>query len=263
MAVISLDFYSKELKMSTLVTIIVPDSIRIEDIPVSKRKCLTFLHGLSDDGTSCLRLSKIELYAMETGLVVVMPSVGRSMYCDNVNGQNYFTHVAKEIPEYLELVFGLSRKKQDNYIAGISMGGMGAAKVALTYPDHFAGVALFSGLLDVKMMLPNVTEDHQREFPFIYSEAANMDHTPLNPINLLDKEKHKDLEILVRCGKQDDLYMMSQAFYQKAKDMQLNVTSIFEDGAHEWRLWDRYLDDYVKIIAGNTGSTGDTGNSSE
>lgn len=252
MAIMTLDFYSRELKMSTLLTLVVPDSIRIGNQPVSQRKCLTLLHGLSDDATSCLRLSKVELYAMETGVVVVMPSAGRSMYCDGINGQNYFSHIANEIPEYLELVMGLSRKRENNYIAGISMGGMGAARIALTYPERYTAVGLFSGLLDVKMMLPYVTDAEKQEFPFLLAALNDIDTTPLNPINLLDQDKPQGLKIIVRCGKQDNLYPMSQAFFAKATALGLDATSLFEDGAHEWRLWDRYIEDFILMMANDT-----------
>lgn len=253
MALLTLDFYSKELKMSTLVTAIVPDSIRIENKPLSQRKCLYLLHGLSDDATAIVRLSKAELYAQETGIVVILPSAGRSMYCDGVLGQNYFAYVADEVPDYLELVLGLSRKKEDNYIAGISMGGMGAARVALTYPERFAAVGLFSGLLDVSMMLPFVTDDMKTEFPFLLSAAGDIATTPLNPINQLDAQNHKNLKILVRCGKQDDLFAMSKAFYEKAEKQGLDVTGIFEEGSHEWRLWDCYIEDFIMMIGGSDG----------
>lgn len=252
MAIMTLDFYSRELKMSTLLTLVVPDSIRIGSQPVSQRKCLYLLHGLSDDGTACLRLSKVELYAMETGTVVVMPSAGRSMYCDGINGQNYFSHIANEIPEYLELVMGLSRKRENNFIAGISMGGMGAARIALTYPERFTAVGLFSGLLDIKMMLAVVTEDQKLEFPFLLAAFNDIDTTPLNPINLLDKDKQQGLKIIVRCGKQDNLFALSQAFYAKAATLGLDATGIFEDGAHEWRLWDRYIEDFILMMASDT-----------
>lgn len=249
MAVMTLDFYSRELKMSTLITLLIPDSIRIGNQPVSQRKCLYLLHGLSDDATACLRLSKAELYANETGIVVVMPSAGRSMYCDGVNGQNFFSHIADEIPEYLGLAMGLSRKKANNYIAGISMGGMGAARIALTFPERFTALGLFSGLLDVKMMLPFVTEAEKQEFPFLLSATNEIDTTPLNPINLLDKDKQSGLKIIVRCGEQDNLYPMSQAFYAKATKLGLDVKGIFEAGGHEWRLWDRYIEDFIFMMA--------------
>lgn len=249
MAVMTLDFYSKELKMSTLLTVILPDSVRIGQQPVSQRKCLYLLHGLSDDSTACLRLSKVELYAQETGIVVVMPSAGRSMYCDGVLGQNYFTHIADEIPAYLELVLGLSRKREDTYIAGISMGGMGAARIALTYPERFAAVGLFSGLLDVKMMLPFVTDEQREEFPFLLSAVDDIDSTPLNPINLLDGKKQAGLKMDVRCGMQDNLYLMSLAFCEKAKGLGLAVTGTFEEGGHEWRFWDRCIENFIGQMA--------------
>ena len=254
MALVTLDFYSKQLKMSTLVTVIIPDSIRIGDVPLSQRKCLYLLHGLSDDSTAYVRLSRVELFARDADIIVVIPSVGRSMYCDNVLGQNYFSHVADELPEYLSLVMGLSRKREDNHIAGISMGGMGAAKIALTYPQRYTSAALFSGLLDVRQLIPNLSDEHKNEFPFLFVDENDMDTTPLNPINLLDSAKDSGLKLIVRCGEQDFLYMMSVAFVEKAKALGMDVTGIYEPGEHEWRLWDRYLDDYIKTLAGGTDS---------
>lgn len=251
MAVMTLDFYSRELKMSTLLCAVVPDSIRIGSLPVARRKCLTLLHGLSDDASACLRLSRVELYAQEAGVVVIMPSAGRSMYCDGVHGQNWFTHVAQEVPQYLELVLGLPRGRENNYIAGISMGGMGAARVALTHPERYSAVGLFSGLLDVKMLLPFVTAEQREEFPFLVGAAEDIDTTPLNPVNLLDENLPQSLKMLVRCGQQDDLYPMSQAFYQKAAALGLNAEGIFEDGGHEWRFWDRCIEDFILMMAGD------------
>jgi len=249
-----MDFYSRELKMSTLVTVIAPDSTRIGRTPLSQRKCLYLLHGLSDDSTAIVRMSRAEIYAREAGIVIVTPSVGRSMYCDNIFGQNYFTHVAHEVPEYLELVMGLSGKKDDNYIAGISMGAMGAARIALNYPERYKAVGLFSGVLDAKMLLPFITEEHINEFPFLFAAAEDIDTTPLNPINLLDAQKHAGLDITVRCGQQDDLYPMSIAFYEKAKALGLDITGVFEKGDHEWRLWDSYIEDFIIKIRDSAGA---------
>ena len=239
MAVMTLDFCSRELQMSTLLTVIVPDSTRIGQTPLSERKCLYLLHGLSDDATAWLRFSKVELYAQETGIVVVMPSVGRSLYCDGVLGQNYFSHVADEIPEYLGLLFGLSRKKEDNFIAGLSMGGMGAARVALTYPERFTAAGLFSGVLELRMIPPS--DEHKIFYPFL-----NDSH---NVIDMLDAKKHKGLKLIVRCGMQDEpFYQMGMAFCEKAKGLGLDVTGTFEEGGHVWRLWDRYVEDFINMM---------------
>jgi len=245
MAVLTLDFYSRELKMSTLLTMVTPDSTHIGEKPLSERKCLYLLHGLSDDATAFLRLSRVELFARDAGVTVIMPSVGRSMYCDDVYGQNYFSYVANELPEYLNLLMGVPKKRELNNIAGISMGALGAAKIALTYPERFSAVGLFSGFIHPVAMMPKLTEEQRREFSFMMVKEDEITTTKLDPMNLLDAKKHAELDITVRCGEQDDLYLMSVAFYQKAKALGLNVNAIFEPGDHEWRLWDKHIEDFI------------------
>lgn len=251
MAVITIDFYSRELKMSTLLTVIAPDAVRMEGRSLSQRPCLYLLHGLSDDATAPLRLSKIELYAQETGVVVVTPSVGRSMYCDQVLGQNYFRFVAEEVPEYLRLLMGLNPAPQQSYVAGISMGGLGAARLALNYPERFRGAALLSGLLDLRLLLPRAAGPEHEEFPFLYDAViADPEQSPLNPVNLLRQQTPvPQLELAVYCGRQDDLFPMSQSFLQTAQAAGWSAGAHFTDGRHEWRLWDGYLDELVRRIA--------------
>lgn len=248
MAIISLNFLSKELKMNTLVNMIVPDSERIGDKPLSERKVLWLLHGLSDNATAWLRLSNVERYAWEKDLVVVMPSGDRSMYCDNVHGQNYFTYITKELPEYMHLMFNLSEKKEDNFIAGLSMGGMGAMKAALTYPEKYAAVGSFSGVLDLQLLAATLTDERRREFPFMLEAYEDPENSPLNPSALLDKEKDKNLKIYFSCGKQDDLYQANCIFKEKAERLGIETTCVFEDGTHEWGFWDRHIQKFMDFI---------------
>ncbi|HXK72775.1 MAG: alpha/beta hydrolase family protein [Clostridia bacterium] len=251
MAVITLNFRSIALKMSTTVTVVLPDSVRIGDTPISERKCLYLLHGLSDDSSSCLRLSKIELYAQEAGIVIIMPSAGRSMYCDNIYGQNYFSYIAHELPEYMNLVFGIKADKDKIFIAGISMGGLGASRIALSYPERFSAVGLFSGLLNLKYMLPVMTDEQKNDFSFMLSEVKDIDTSPLNPVNLLDAKKHANLKFYIYCGKQDDLFPLSISFIEKARTLGLKVISCIEDGIHDWYFWDKHLKTFIEDISQN------------
>lgn len=250
MAVITMDFHSLELKMNTLVTIVCPDSGRIGETPLSGRKVLYLLHGLSDDGTAWVRHSRVEQYAEAHGLVVVMPSGGRSFYCDGVNGQNYFTHITVELPAYLGLVFGLSAKREDTYIAGLSMGGMGAMRAALIHPEKYRAVGSFSGVIDLKPLMQRVDETARKEFPFLTEAMDDPDHSPLNPVALLDGRKHRDLQMYVACGLQDDLLPMSYSFRDRAEALGLSAEYTFEDGAHEWEFWNRHIRLFIDRIMG-------------
>ena len=248
MAVAHITFTSKELKMNTSVVVCFPDSVRMDGVPLSKRKVLYLLHGLSDDCSSWLRYSRIDKYCMDTGLVAVMPSADRSMYCDNVNGQNYFSYIADELPEYLSEVFGLSRAKEDNFIAGLSMGGMGAMKIALTYPERYAAVGSFSGVLDLRPMAAMVNDDMKREFPFLVSEIPNIDSSPLNPTFLLDAHRDKDLKIYVACGYQDNMYIPNCLFCERIEEIGIEAKVTFENGKHDWDFWERHIPLFIDFI---------------
>lgn len=236
MAIIQFDFLSTELQMHTLVTMALPNSSDIGTRPLAARKVLYLLHGLSDDGTGWIRNTRIEKYALAHDLVVVMPSAGRSMYCDHVYGQNYFSHITKELPAYLWLVFGLSKRREDNLIAGLSMGGLGAMKMALTYPEQYFAVGSFSGVLDTTPP-KRVANPHGDAFAFMRSS----DPSCANPVQLLDADRHRALKIYVSCGLQDPLLRSNYAFRARADALGVEATYVFEDGTHEWGFWDSHV----------------------
>src|SRR4051795_10646195 len=110
---------------------------------------LYLLHGLSDDHTAWLRNTSIDRYAAARGLAVVMPQVQRSFYADEVHGGRYWTFLSEELPEVVGSFFRVSTRREDTYVAGLSMGGYGALKWALREPHRFAAAASLSGALDL------------------------------------------------------------------------------------------------------------------
>lgn len=245
MAVTMLDFCSAQLKMCTHIVLCLPEPSMLAAKPMSERKVLWLLHGLSDDATAWLRYSRIEKYAMEKDIVVVMPTAGRSMYCDDCLGQNYFTHIAEELPAYLRAMYGLSADREKNFVAGLSMGGMGAMKLALRYPERYFAAGSFSGVLDFTDVALVAPERMQEEFPFMLSLMQDPANSELNPTALLDGSRHKDLKMYVSCGEQDHLVAASRAFLAKAEKEGLCIESCFEDGTHEWGFWDRHVKKFL------------------
>ena len=152
MALIQLNHVPETVKVCLPLYIILPDPGKIGDVPLQKRKVLYLLHGLSDNGSAWQRHTAIETLATDYGLVVVMPSFGRSFYTDQPNGQLYYTYLIEELPRYLKDVFGLDPKREDTLIVGNSMGGYGAFKAALNHPERFAAAASFSGALSLEIL---------------------------------------------------------------------------------------------------------------
>ena len=78
---------------------------------------------------SYLRTSNIERYADEYQIMVVMPSIYNSAYTDMKYGLDYFTYLSKELMHFIELTFPASQKREERFVAGMSMGGYGAYKL--------------------------------------------------------------------------------------------------------------------------------------
>ncbi|MFH2128932.1 MAG: esterase family protein, partial [bacterium] len=92
MALIRMDHVPESVGVNLPLYIILPDPGKIGELPLPGRKVLYLLHGLSDDGSAWQRYTSIETLAAAYGLVVVMPSAGRSFYTDQPDGQKYFTY---------------------------------------------------------------------------------------------------------------------------------------------------------------------------
>ena len=110
---------------------------------------LYLLHGLSDDDTIWLRRTSIERYVAPLGLAVVMPQVHRSFYTDEAYGGRYWTFLSEELPALVGSLFRVSSRREDTFVAGLSMGGYGALKWALRQPERFAAAASLSGAVHV------------------------------------------------------------------------------------------------------------------
>ena len=94
-------------------------------------------------------MQEIERYADALQLAVVMPAVNRSFYSDTAYGAKYWAFVSDELPRVMQGLFPLSNKRTDTFVAGLSMRGYGAFKLALSLPDRYAAAASLSGVLDL------------------------------------------------------------------------------------------------------------------
>lgn len=248
MALIRIDHVPETIKVNQALYLIVPDSAKALELPVRKRKVLYLLHGLSDDASAWHRYSNIELLANQYGLVVVMPSIGRSFYTDQPNGQNYFTYLMDELPQYLSDVFALKPSRKDTSIAGISMGGYGAIKAALLYPQRFSAAASFSGVLSLKFLEMYPDDPRQKEFSFIFGDLNRLSGSQFDPFQWLTNAAKNKIELpklTISCGRQDDLYPLNRLFLSECQSLGIPLDYHEEDATHSWDFWNEQITHFL------------------
>ena len=241
MAVFCGTIRSRSLMMDTTVNVIVPYENFYIAPKAAPGKTVILLHGLKQNADAWPRMSRIEQYAHVTGFNVVMPEVQRSFYTDMPHGLRYFEYVAQEIPEMLKMVFNIPADRDHLYVAGLSMGGFGAMKCALTYPDRFAGALSYSGGL---RCLENV-EKYASILPHDEFQAVlGMDLKCAEENNLmLLAEKAARAErkpkLYIACGTEDFLIEENRQVRDHVKQLGFDV--IYEEwpGVHDWVFWDR------------------------
>ncbi|WP_106767315.1 alpha/beta hydrolase [Paenibacillus faecalis] len=240
MAWIACDFYAETLGLSTSIYVFLPQSSLGRSSYPSKLPVLYLLHGRGADHTEWWRHSSIERYAEHKGIALVMPGAGRSYYMDMANGLPYFTFLSEELPGVVQSFFPISDRREDTFVAGISMGGYGAFKLAMRFPERYAAGASLSGGMDLASRAagPAFQEHEVRAlFGSVDRLKGSRDDLLFLAETFAAYEGPKP-KLYQCCGTEDFLYRDNQTFREHAKKLGLDLTYEEEPGGHEWGYWD-------------------------
>lgn len=250
MAVVRYTFLSDVLKEQVSVMVILPSfegwrdhmggEAYYRDYP--KKKTLYVMHGGSDDNTLYLRRTRLEEYAMGKDLIVIMPEVRNSFYCNMVHGKNYFDFISEELPRVMGNVFPLSDKREDRFVLGNSMGSHGAIKWALNRPDYFAAAAGMSGAGDLEELgfYSRSLDRVKNAFGTIEEYRGSMNDFKY----LINKHLENKVELprlYFCCGKQDGFYDGAKKFADYVISKGIPASFDESDGAHTWEFWDHWI----------------------
>ncbi len=204
---------------------------------------LYLLHGASDDNTMWERRTSIERYASDRGIAVVMPNADLSWYCDmKTGGGNYFTYISEELPAVCREFFPhMSTKREETFIAGLSMGGYGATKIALRHPETFSHVITLSGALD----LTYAFNRHQRHAIDIFGETESAFGGEDDVFALAERFPKDGSQIMPKffawCGTEDSFITDNRRFREVLENNGFDVTYYESEGTHSWEYWDKWI----------------------
>lgn len=237
MAWIQLDFFSKALGMGVPVNVLLPHTVVSgKDLP--KRRVLWLLHGAYGNQDDWIRRTSIERYAQEYGLAVVMPAAHLSSYADMAHGGAFYTYISKELPKMMRAFFPLSQKREDNFIAGLSMGGFGALMIGLANPDKYAAIGCLSSGMDTPKGI--VAEDLVAGDESLRETYFDVRFQALR----IAGSKRGAPRVYLAIGEDDFLLEQARAardFFGALPQEQFDFTYREAPGGHTWEFWDEHI----------------------
>jgi putative tributyrin esterase len=261
MAVLEVNVMSSTLMRKTTFLAILPvDDLRFPGMPKKEEKplkTLYLLHGIFGNYSDWLQGTRIERFATENNIAVIMPSGDNSFYVDNEARNDFYGRfIGEELVALTRKMFPLSKKREDTFIGGLSMGGYGAIRNGLKYSETFGAiVGLSSGL--ITYLAPESTNDapvffRQRSYyESIFGDLTKLltsDKHPEQLILNLSKEGKEIPRMYIACGTEDDLLDLGRRFKDFAIKNGADVTYEEGPGAHEWNFWDTYIEKGIKWL---------------
>jgi S-formylglutathione hydrolase FrmB len=251
MAVIRCNFFSEALELGTSMTVLLPQPSAAQVGVVGSASdapppVLYLLHGLTDDDTAWTRYTSIERYAAAKGLAVVMPQVHRSFYADEAWGMRFWTFLSEELPRTVEGFFRVSTRREDTFVAGLSMGGYGAMKWALRQPERFAAAATLSGALDAAYIQELDLRPHMRALTDRVFAGRTIKNSAEDLLHLLATADPGTLpRLMLRCGTEDHLLAQNERFVAACAAAGIALDAKFSPGEHEWGYWDEQIQEVL------------------
>lgn len=264
MAYIQCGIASDSLQKNTTVHLVLPSATRDDHAQARSIEALYpedgrfpvlyLLHGSLGGGDDWLRRTNVERYAEKHRLALVMPSAENSRYTDMHRGENYLSYITQELPAFMRTFFPLSQRREDTFIAGLSMGGYGAFLAALTAPGTFSRAASLSGSLDIRAFMRE-QKAQGSSMPRNYMRALFED-----PLNLPDSYHLPALlrkrlaqgvqlpELFMSCGLDDQTLPVNDRFYEEASETGLSLTYEKHPGGHDWDYWDEHIKNVIDWV---------------
>jgi S-formylglutathione hydrolase FrmB len=241
----TLRFHSPTLGMRVQMTALLPESGK------PPFATLYLLHGLSDDDSIWTRLSRIESYGWNLPIAIVMPQGFRGFYTNHVEGPAYADYIARDVVGTAERLLPLKAARKARSIAGLSMGGYGALRLALGYPDLFCAGVSHSGAV-----LYGHEAEQRHESPWKPYELKQIfgksprgsDH---DLVALAKKRKAEGTlpKLSLDCGTDDFLLEQNRRFHAKLEALKVPHEFTQFPGWHNWDYWDEHVRQTLPFVA--------------
>ena len=261
MAYIHMDLYSRALQRTVSVRAFIPADKAIYEsrtLPPKKPfKTLYLLNGYFGSDIDWLAAGKLHYLATTYNIAVILPSGENKFYVDQVGtGEAFGRFIGEDLVEQTRRIFNLSDKREDTFIAGLSMGGYGALRNGLRYADTFGYVvALSPGIVDEEFLdaqarakAPGFSESYVASPAYLTSIFGTVDRHIGSDNDIralydgLAKSGRRIPKLYLACGSEDMLVIGS---VRKLRDWlsERNADLVYDEGPgiHDYNFWNEHI----------------------
>lgn len=204
--------------------VLVPDDYDASGEPLP---LLYDLHGGGGDRSYLAKMRPIYQQLWQSGelppMVVVTPSVTpRGLYMDYRDGsQRWETFLIGPMLQHLRQRYRVGTDRRSTLVTGISMGGMGALRLAFKHPDLFLAVAAMEPGIEPVLAWRDIRPKHRfwrsdRLFETVFGRPVDADYWAANnPASIADADpqrlRQSGLAIYIECGDRDLFWLYEGA----------------------------------------------------
>lgn len=254
MALVQVNFFSKTLLRTITINAIVPVDkmfLTTKGEQPKEFKTLYLLHGVFGNYTDWISGTRLQRWAQDQNLCVIMPSGENKFYVNNeATCDCFMDFISEELVDVTRRLFPLSPKREDTFIGGLSMGGYGALINGLNHTETFGSIICLSAGLILDLIYNSTNDKNtlpvfRRKFfeatfgPIEQLPGSEKDYNAL--ITNLVKSNKEIPNIFMACGTEDSLIEANREFHDLLTQLNVNHTYVEGPGNHNWDFWDEYI----------------------
>ncbi|MFN2491806.1 MAG: alpha/beta hydrolase [Pyrinomonadaceae bacterium] len=225
----------------------------------SKRYAVLYLlHGLFGHYDNWLTHTKLSEHAAKHSMIIIMPEGNDGWYTDSatVPADKYESYIVQELIPDVQRRFRTIEARDGRAIAGLSMGGYGALKFGVKYPETF----VFAGSLSGALGAATWTKAELGPFESIWKTFAPVygpENSPTRASNdlykLFGRLKPAQVAVLpylyLDCGTEDPLFSSSRTLSEILVSRKIPHEYRELPGTHSWAYWDAQVQEVLKIAS--------------
>jgi len=250
--VITREFDSTALQRKWSYAVYLPDGYETSNL---KYPVLYLLHGHGQDLYAWVNFGHIQPTTDELiahgeipPAIIVMPDAGTTWFVDRKEKME--TAVIQDLIGDVQHTFRVIEARNGRVVAGLSMGGYGALRFVLKYPEMFAA----AGLLSPAIYDPEVPQGSGARRAGVFG-AAEFDPQVWKELNyptLWEAFLAKKIAVpmYINSGDDDDFFIEAEAtrLYSLLRKSGQPAELRIVDGAHKWPVWESTIGDAMRYV---------------